>query len=60
MAARGRLDLALRESGKAETLDPLSWIVLDMRGMYLCDARQYDQALAILDRAAALDRKNVV
>ncbi len=54
VATRGQLDLALGEIGKAETLDPLSWIVLYIRGMYLCDARQYDQALAVLDRAAAL------
>ena len=54
LAARGRLDLALQEIGRAEALDPVSFIILYIRGFYLTDARQYAEALAVLDRAAAI------
>ena len=51
---RGRLDLALKEIGRAEALDPVSFIILFIHGFYYCDARQYNQALAVFDRAASL------
>ena len=54
LAAQGRLDLALQEIGRAEALDPVSFIILYIRGFYLTDARHYAEALAVLDRAAAL------
>ena len=54
LASEGRLDLALKEIGRAEALDPVSFIILFIHGFYYCDARQYDKALAVFDRAAAL------
>jgi len=54
LASQGRLDLALKEIGRAEALDPVSFIILYIHGFYYCDARQYDEALAVFDRAAAL------
>ena len=54
LASQGRLDLALKEIGRAEALDPVSFIILFIHGFYYCDARQYDEALAVFDRAAAL------
>ena len=54
LASEGRLDLALNEIGRAEALDPVSFIILFIHGFYYCDARQYDEALAVFNRAAAL------
>ncbi len=54
LAAQGRLDLALQEIERAEALDPVSFIILFIRGFYLSDARRYPEALATLDRAAAI------
>ena len=54
LAATGRLDLALLEIGRGEALDPVSFIILYIRGFYLLDARRYAEALVVLDRAAAL------
>ncbi|MBI2813053.1 MAG: TIR domain-containing protein [Opitutae bacterium] len=51
---RGRLDLALKEIGRATTLDPLSFIMTYILGFYTCDTQRYAEALAILDRAASL------
>ncbi len=54
LAGQGRLDLALKEIGRAEALDPVSFIILFIHGFYLHDARQYAEALTMFDRAAAL------
>jgi tetratricopeptide (TPR) repeat protein len=54
LAATGRLDLALKEIEQAESLDPVFFIILFIRGFYPSDARRYAEAIATLDRAAAL------
>ena len=54
LASEGQLDLALQEIGRAEALDPVSFIILFIRGFYLTDARRFTEALAVLDRAAAI------
>ncbi|MDI1319815.1 MAG: hypothetical protein PSW75_06415, partial [bacterium] len=58
LASQGRLDLALQEIGRAEALDPVSFIILFIHGYYYHDARRYDEALAVLDRAATLRQES--
>ena len=58
LASQGRLDLALQEIGRAEALDPVSFIILFIHGFYYHDARQYEEALAVFDRAASLRQES--
>jgi TolB-like protein/Flp pilus assembly protein TadD len=52
----GRLDEAIKELKTAEELDPLSPIIRSYGGVYVyLSARQYDTALAEVDKALELD-----
>jgi serine/threonine-protein kinase len=50
LAEQGRLDEALAEVGRAQTLDPLAPVVVLNRGQVLQWQRRYDEAIAVLER----------
>jgi tetratricopeptide (TPR) repeat protein len=55
LAARGRFDESIREIEYAETLDPLSLIILTAHGRVLYFARKYDLAIEKYQQAISIE-----